>query len=283
MNAVLILAGLTLKEALRRRVFLAALLVAGLFVMFAFLPITIRPNLLVGFDMDKARDNTGKLWAWMGCGTIKFFSSVLAVTLAAGAISAEVEKGVLSTVVPKPLSRWSIYMGKWLGLMALLLASIAVWAGLLAFAIWRQTQTFHPRIFLGVLAACLFPLLFTTLTLCFSSFATHALSAGLSLIAAGMALAEDLLHRLSLPGIGLDAPILETMSKVVGCIVPLGRMNHWITRGLGNAGLDFSAFLEMRRTGDADLSATNVGMVYIVCYIAAFLVLGLVIFQKRDL
>ena len=51
----------------------------------------------------------------------------------------------------------------------------------------------------GVLAAALFPLLFTTLTLFFSSFATYALSAGLALIAAGVALAEDTLLLLSRP------------------------------------------------------------------------------------
>ena len=135
--------------------------------------------------MDEAKDNTGKIFAWLGCGTIKFFASILAVTLAAGAITAEVERGVLSTIVPKPLARWQIYLGKWLGLLILLAVSVAVWGGLLAWGIWHQTGTFHPRMFDGVLAAALFPLLFTTLTLFFSSFATYALSAGLALIAAG--------------------------------------------------------------------------------------------------
>ena len=279
MNAVFILAGLTLKEAMRRRVFFAALLIAGLFGLFAFLPMPIHTGFLVGLDMDTARNNTGKIFAWMGCGSIKFFSSILAVTLAAGAITAEVDKGVLSTVVPKPLPRWAIYMGKWLGLMTLLLGSVAVWACLLAFAVWHQTGTFHPRIFLGVLAACLFPLLFTTLTLCFSSFATYALSAGLALIAAGVALAEDFLMLLSRL---LDSSTLKTLSQIVGYVVPLGKMNHWITRGLGDAGWDMST-LAQGAFNPARAATNQADLAYVIGYIVAFLVLGLVVFQRRDL
>ena len=281
MNAVVILAGLTLREAARRRVFLAALLIAGLFALFAFLPLPIRTGPLIGMTQDEARDNIGKIFAWLGCGTIKFFSSVLAVTLAAGAITAEVERGVLSTIIPKPLARWQIYLGKWLGLLILLAGSIVVWAGLLAWGIYHQTGTFHPRMFDGVLAAALFPLLFTTLTLFFSSFATYALSAGLALIAAGVALAEDMLLTLSRPLL-LNAPILATLSHIVGCIVPLGRMNHWITRGLGDAGLDLSAFTRLGFDAPA-VATTQADMVYILVYIAAFLALGLMVFQRRDL
>jgi Cu-processing system permease protein len=281
MKPVLILAGLTLREALRKRVFLAALLVALLFVLFAFLPLHLHTGPLIGADMATARDNTGKIFAWLGCGTIKFFSSILAVTLAAGSLTAEVERGVLSTIVPKPIARWQIYVGKWLGLLSLLAISIVLWGLLLAWGIHRQTGTFHPRIFDGILAASLFPLLFTTLTLFFSSFANFALSAGLALIAAGVALAEDTLLLLSRPFV-LNAPILATISHVVGCIVPISRMNHWITRGLGSAGIDMSVFT--RGGLDTAAVATTSGeLVYVLLYIAAFFVLGLVTFQRRDL
>ncbi len=281
MTPIFLIAGLTLKEAVRRRVFLAALVVAALFVLFAFLPLHIRTGPLIGMDLATARDNTGKIFAWLGCGTIKFFSSILAVTLAAGSLTAEVERGVLSTIVPKPLARWQIYLGKWLGLLTLLAVSVALWGGLLAWGIHRQTGTFHPRMFDGVLAASLFPLLFTTLTLFFSSFANFALSAGLALIAAGVALAEDTLLLLSRPFV-LNSPLLATLSRAVGCIVPISRMNHWITRGLGDSGLDMSAFT--RGGFDAPAVATTNGeLAYILLYIAAFLALGLLTFQRRDL
>ncbi len=279
MTAVWTLAGLTIKEAVRRRVFLAGLLIALLVAGLAFIHIPLgRPSI---FAPDPASQMLlrSQSFAWLGCGMIKFFSSILAVTLAAGAITTEVERGVLSTVVPKPLPRAAVYLGKWLGLLALLAACLIVWGGLLAWAIWVQTHLFHPRMLLGVLATGLFPLLFATLTLFFSSFATYALSAGLALIAAGTALAED---TLTLFAQIFNAQSLNTLAKIVSDIVPLGRMNHWITRGLGDAGFDWSAF-GRRGQGEAAVATGTGDMVYIILYIVFFLVAGLVIFQRRDL
>ncbi|MGO8672380.1 MAG: ABC transporter permease [Capsulimonadaceae bacterium] len=279
MNAVFTLAWLTIKEAIRRRVLVGAFLIALIFVVWSMLPIRVHTGFMVGMDMATARNNTGRIMAWLGCGMIKFFSSVMAVTLAAGAISAEVERGVLAVIVPKPLSRASIYWGKWLGLVSILAVCIAVWSALLILGIWQRTQTFHPHILLGILATCLFPLLFVSLTLCFSSFATYALSAGLALIAAGTALAED---TLSLLARILNAPILDNVGHIAGYIVPLGKMNHWITRGLGDAGLDLSAFGP--RGGGAETVATGYAdLAYIAVYIVASMAVGLYVFQKRDL
>ncbi len=295
-NGIWVLAGLTVREAIRRRIFLAGLVIAALYVGFSFLPLHIRTGPLTGFDLPTAKNNTGRIFAWLGCGTIKFFGSVLAVALSAGAISAEVDRGVLSVIVPKPIPRAAVYLGKWLGNVFLLAVCVGVWGGLLALGIWKQTGTYHPRLWDGVLAAGLFPLLFTTLTLCFSAFAGYALSSSLALIAAGIALAEDLLHNLSLPT-RLDVPFLDTLSKAAGYVVPLGRMNHWITRGLDaggvfgaapppdSAGLDLSL---IAAAGDPTQAATvaatsSADLTYILLYMSFFFVLGLVLFQRRDL
>jgi ABC-type transport system involved in multi-copper enzyme maturation permease subunit len=282
MNAVWIIAGLTIKEAVRRRVFVASLCVALLFVVCAFLPLHFRRHItpdMTPAEVAEQLDRAAKIFAWLGCGMIKFFSSILAVTLAAGAISAEVERGVLSVVVPKPMPRAAIYLGKWLGLLTLVLSSVALWSVLLALSIHHQTGFFHPRMFLGVLATCQFPVLFVTLTLFFSSYCTYALSAGLSLIAAGVALAEDLL--IALGRIVFDSSVLVSLGNVVGYIVPLGKMNHWITKGLGDAGTDLSALSSP--FGLAAAATTTADLVYVISYIVAALILGLIVFQRRDL
>lgn len=282
-RGVFILAGLTIREAIRRRVFLAALVIAALYFGFAFLPLHIRTSFIVGLDMATARNNTGRIFAWLGCGTIKFFGAILAVALSAGAITSEIDRGVLSVIVPKPIPRAAIYLGKWVGIITLLGVCATVWGSLLAWALWRQTGTYHSHLWGGVLAAFLFPVLFTTLTLFFSTFSTYALASSLSLIAAGVALAEDLLHNLSQPLV-LNAPILDTLSRIAGYVVPLGRMNHWITRGLGEAGWDFSVFFG-RSPGlsPAPIVASGADMGYILAYIATFFALGLIFFQRRDL
>jgi Cu-processing system permease protein len=279
MTAIWVLAGLTVRESLRRRLLVAGLLIALMIVGIAFIHLPHPRHGMFMADEHTQLLMRSRIIAWVGCGMIKFFSSVLAVTLAAGAISAEVEKGVLSTVVPKPLRRWDIYLGKWLGFLILLAGCLVVWGGLLAWAIWIQTHIFNPRLFLGVLTVGIFPLLFITLTLFFSSFATYALSAGLALIAAGVALAEDTLSTLATV---FDSNALKVTSEVVSYIVPLGRMNHWITHGLGDAGLDLTAF-GRRGGGDAAVDLSAWDMTYVICYILCFLAAGLVVFQKRDL
>ena len=291
-GGIVTLAGLTIREAIRRRVFLAALVISCLYVLFAFLPLHIHTGLFIGADLPTARNNTGRILAWLGCGTIKFFGAILAVALSAGAITSEVDRGILSVIVPKPIPRAAVYVGKWLGILTLLAACVAGWGGLLVFAIWHQTGTYHAHLWGGILAAALFPLLFTTLTLCFSTFATYALSSSLALIAAGVALAEDLLHSLSR---ALDIAVLDTLSKTASYIVPLSRMNHWISRGLdatgpgaappGSAGLDFSLIFAQRDPTQAvAVAGTSLGdMAYILAYVAFFFVLGLFLFQRRDL
>lgn len=281
-NGIWTLAGLTVREAVRRRIFLVGLVISALYIGFAFLPLHIKPGFLVGLDMASARNNTGRIFAWLGCGTIKFFGAVLAVALSAGAITSEVDRGVLAVIVPKPIPRAAIYLGKWLGVVFLLAICVAAWGGLLVAGIWKQTGTYHPQIWGGILAAGLFPLLFTTVTLCFSTFATYALSSSLALIAAGIALAEDMLHILSQPFF-LNAPILDTLSHAAGYVVPLGRMNHWITRGLGTAGWDISVFFGQRGHGEASVATTDADLTYILLYMAFFFALGLILFQRRDL
>ncbi|MGI4788878.1 MAG: ABC transporter permease, partial [Janthinobacterium lividum] len=280
-NGIWTLAGLTVREAIRRRIFFASLVIAAIYIGFAFLPLHIRAG-AAGPDAAEAGDNPGRIFAWLGCGTIKFFGAVLAVALSAGAISAEVDRGVLAVIVPKPIPRAAVYLGKWLGIVFLMAVSVAIWGCLLTFGIWRQTGTYHPHIWGGILAAGLFPLLFTTLTLCFSTFAGYALSSSLALIAAGVALAEDVLHSLSQPFL-LNSPVLDTLSRLAGYVVPLGRMNHWITRGLGDAGKDLSVIVAQRGHGEGSAATTNADMTYILIYIAFFFALGLITFQRRDL
>ncbi len=296
-HGILILAGLTIKEAIRRRVFLAAVVISTLYLGFAFLPLHLHIGLVVGLDLPTALNNMGRIFAWVGCGTIKFFGAVLAVALSAGAITSEIDRGVLSVIVPKPIPRTAIYLGKWLGINLLLAICVVVWGLLLAGSIWHQTGTYHPRIWGGIAAAGLFPLLFTTLTLCFSTFATYALSSSLALIAAGVALGEDLLHILSRI---LEIPLLETLSRITGYVVPLSRMNHWISRGLdadgggmlgighgpvGSAGFDFSLFLARRDPSQSAVVAatSEADLLYILLYMAVFFALGLTLFQRRDL
>jgi Cu-processing system permease protein len=55
-------------------------------------------------------------------------ASLLAIFMAAGTIAQEVDQGTLYAIVSKPLARWQVVIGKWLGGVAMLAVYVAVTA-----------------------------------------------------------------------------------------------------------------------------------------------------------
>lgn len=123
MNCVLTIARLTVKEASRRRLLLAlvvlTLVVIGLTIWgFQHFNTLTGPNgrRLPG---DEVRLGTSQVLI-----LVEFmFSGVLAlsaVIVAAPAISGEVESGITLAVLARPIARWQVVLGKWLGFAALI-------------------------------------------------------------------------------------------------------------------------------------------------------------------
>ncbi len=127
MNAWLI-AEFTLREALRRRIVLAAAIVTigflGLYtlgVWFGFRDIQADADLgslerraLVGVLL------SGGMWS------LNFIVSLLAIFLAVGSISTEVAQGTLHAVMARPVRRWEIVLGKFVGQTLMLAMFVAV-------------------------------------------------------------------------------------------------------------------------------------------------------------
>lgn len=121
---MLLITRFTLQEIVRRRLFLALLLLNLLFLaIYAFLLSAI-------VDSELSRVNSGSAQAvnialyklaggiftsvptiWL----VYLESGLLTILLTAGMISSEIEAGTFSIIVPKPLRRAEIVLGKWLG------------------------------------------------------------------------------------------------------------------------------------------------------------------------
>ncbi len=118
MNATLTIAGLTIREAVRRRLLLA------------FIGITVVIVGLSAWGFDRLSHTThltsGEANLAVPQALILFmfmFSFVLGLSasaIASPSISSEVESGVLMTIVTRPVRRSEVLIGKWLGLAALL-------------------------------------------------------------------------------------------------------------------------------------------------------------------
>jgi ABC-type transport system involved in multi-copper enzyme maturation permease subunit len=141
MNPTLIIASLTIKEAVRRR----------LLVAFVAISVVIAGLSAWGFDrLSHAHSLTsGETNLAVPQALILFmfmFSFVLALSasaIASPAISSELESGVLMTIVTRPIRRTEVILGKWLGL-ATLLAGYAAGMCALEFGVVALSSSFTP-------------------------------------------------------------------------------------------------------------------------------------------
>jgi ABC-type transport system involved in multi-copper enzyme maturation permease subunit len=126
-----VIAGLTCREAVRRRVLAAALAVGAAFLLLygfglhkvlASLPAAATRQLLF------RRQAVIVLFA-MGMYVVNWLLAVITILTSADTIAGEVNSGVIQAVVTKPIRRWEVIFGKWLGFAAMLTAYLAFLAG----------------------------------------------------------------------------------------------------------------------------------------------------------
>ena len=273
---MLTIAALTLKETLRRRAPFLTLLVALLLVVPAFIPLTGRLKLL---PPAQANLIVSSLYTFLTISVVKFFVSTLAIALSAGAISAELERGVLSSILPKPISRLAVYGGKWLGLFGFCVINLVIWlAVVFVVATYRSPDTSHVGVWRALPYLLFYPALFVSVGLTYSTFAGFGLAAGLTILTAGVGWSEGIFYTLNS---AFDVPLLGTLSKVSGYLFPLGRMARWVAKGLG----DLPSFGDASigdRSPFKDIVAVPGDLVYLCLFVAFVFSAGAVILGRRD-
>ena len=117
---LLLITRFTLLEALRRRLFLAVVILSILIVA-AF---TILLSIVIHVSLMSNNSGTSTQLYLLGGGVVitvlaiwmvYLLSSTLTIVFTANMISGEVEAGTFAIIVPKPLTRVEIVAGKWLG------------------------------------------------------------------------------------------------------------------------------------------------------------------------
>jgi ABC-type transport system involved in multi-copper enzyme maturation permease subunit len=141
MNATLVIARLTVREAVRRKL-------VAVFILITLAMVSLSAW---GFDrLSHSRSITsGEVNLALPQALVLFmfmFSFVVALSasaIASPAISADVESGVLQTVVTRPIRRSQVMVGKWLGL-ALLVAGYSIAVSALEMAVVDWVSGFLP-------------------------------------------------------------------------------------------------------------------------------------------
>ena len=141
MSAVLTIASLTVREAVRRRLVAAFVLISVVLVGLSSWGF---------YKLSHGGFTSGESNAALPGALILFmfmFSFVVALSasaIAAPAVSGEIESGVLLTVVARPIRRSDVLLGKWLGLTGLLAAYTVLVCGLLVAVVYWATGYVAP-------------------------------------------------------------------------------------------------------------------------------------------
>ena len=121
LTRILAIAGLTLRTAIRSRVF--ALLIAMVVICIAGLPFVIKS--------DGTAAGQTQLFIHYAFGLTMTLLSIAAAWSAAGAVSLEVSGHQMHVLVTKPVHAFEIWLGKWLGLMTINLVMLGLAGGLI--------------------------------------------------------------------------------------------------------------------------------------------------------
>ena len=127
----LIIAQLTFRETQRRRILWIALLMGALFLLLngiGFYNVYQELQTAVDLPPTQARAISGVLLS-AGLYVVNFLIIMLTVLTSVTAISSEIDTHTIETVLTKPLARWEVVLGKWLGFAMLLVLYVFMLAG----------------------------------------------------------------------------------------------------------------------------------------------------------
>jgi Cu-processing system permease protein len=127
-----VIARLTFKEASRRWVIWAALLLGGIFLLVYALGFREIHREIVVESALSPRIMAREIYNFIlmaGMYVVNFLIVIMTVLTSVDTLSGEIASGTVHTLVSKPIQRWEIVAGKWLGFMGMLTPYLLLMAG----------------------------------------------------------------------------------------------------------------------------------------------------------
>lgn len=243
----------TFKESLRKRT---------LYILLVFAFIVIGASKFFSF---LTAEEELKMIKDVSFSTIEFFGALIAIFGAIGALSGEIEKRTIYTLLTKPVTRGNLFIGKFLGMCLILLLNFVLislfFIGLLIFKKSSpDIETFKTLLLIYVELV-----LISTITLTVATFATDAFNIILSfflyivghLISYGKQLTER-----------VENTILKGFGQIIYTVIP--NYENFAIRDKVVIGVSVSWNYVFKT------------LIYGVLYIAIVILIGLYFFQKRE-
>jgi Cu-processing system permease protein len=272
-----IMAGVTFREAARRKILWSALLAGSAFLAlfgtgmhFQIKDLT-RQSLppFVRYQLEAAMLQVGFY-------AVDLLAVVMTILTSVDTLSGEMASGTIQAIATKPISRWEVLMGKWLGFAGMVAAYVAaMFGGVVAVGYFVGGLLPH-HILSGALLVFLECLLLLTVTFAcgtrFSTLTNGVIVLGLH----GVAFIGGWIEQI---GAMTGSPRLVTVGVVSSLIMPsesVWRRASFEIQSSFTRALQFSPF--------SNASAPSGAMVaYAVVYLFVALIVAIYHFQQRDL
>ncbi len=285
MKPVWILAKLTFREAMRRRIMLAGLLLGISFLIIftiGFHYILEQVQIELNAEMPSqgmARIANAEVmngFEIMGLYAVAFLSIAMAALLGADTLAGEINSGTIQTIVTKPIRRSDVVLGKWLGFAGLLGLYLLLMAGGVVLSVFLQTGYTPDNLARGLSLIYLEALVVMTITLLCSSAFPALATGGIVFGLYGLAFIGGWIEQF---GAVFENQTAIKIGIITSLIIPSEAL--W-RRAAFEMQSPFASALGVSPFGT--LSVPSVLMiVYAVLYLIATLILAVRVFQKRDL
>ncbi len=174
MKTTLTISKLTFREAARRKILWAALLLGLLDLLvyglgFYFINLDIQSNINSGMGQ-VAISQIYNFLLMTGLYAVNFLTIAMAVLTSVDTIAGEISTGTMQTLVTKPTHRWAVLMGKWIGFAVMMTLYLLMMAGGTMGIIFAITGYSAPNIFQGLLLIWVNALLFLSISFFGGSF-----------------------------------------------------------------------------------------------------------------
>jgi Cu-processing system permease protein len=272
-----IMAGVTFREAARRKILWTALLAGSTFLAlfgtgmhFQIKDLT-RQSLppFVRYQLEAAMLQVGFY-------AVDLLAVVMTILTSVDTLSGEMASGTIQAIATKPISRWEVLMGKWLGFAGMVAAYVAAMVGGVAAVGYFVGGVLPHHILSGALLVFLECLLLLTVTFAcgtrFSTLTNGVIVLGLH----GVAFLGGWIEQI---GAMTGSPRLVTVGVVSSLIMPsesVWRRASFEMQSSFTRALQFSPF--------SNASAPSAAMVgYAIVYLFVALIVAIYHFQQRDL
>lgn len=284
MNKISIIARLTFREAIRRRIVLTGLILGLIFLVIFSIGFHMIYSAILIEANDGGANAMSRVWQaeaanfllMAGLYAVAFLSVAMGALLSADTLAGEISSGTIQTIVTKPIRRSDVVLGKWLGFAGLLGLYSLLMSGGIVLSIYLQAGYLANNLLAGLSLIYLEALLVMTVALACSSAMPALATGGLVFGLYGLAFIGGWIEQI---GAVFRNQTAVQVGIVTSLLIPTEAI--W-RRATFEMQAPLSAALQM--TPFTTLSVPSTAMIlYAILYLVVALAAAINTFQHRDI